>query len=107
MEATVFTSLYVSNLPNTKAKFNTVPLSSSSCWLCNSQAKRITKLRLREGSNSNRGIFRVHALFHNEERSSESEDGNGFGFFPADVFSLSQVNEAIKDLCFCVIVCGF
>ncbi|KFK35842.1 hypothetical protein AALP_AA4G044100 [Arabis alpina] len=85
MEATVFTSLNVSNSPNTKSRFNTIPLSSSSCWLCNSQAKRrITKLSLRERSN------RVHALFHNEERPNESEDSNGFGLFPADVFSLSQ-----------------
>lgn len=91
MEAAIFTSLYVSNLPKTKAFFNTNPpaLSSSFCWLCNSSAKRIIKLRLTEGLNQ--GLLRVHALFHNEEASSESEDRNGFGLLPADIFSLSQV----------------
>lgn len=94
MEATVFTSVYVSNLAKKKPTFNPISPSSSSCWLCNSQAKRITKLRLREGSNH--GLFRLHALFHNEETPREREDNNGFGFFPADVFSLSEVNEVIK-----------
>ncbi|KAF3519933.1 hypothetical protein DY000_02059980 [Brassica cretica] len=94
MEATtVFTSLYVSNLPKPKAIFNLTPpdLSSSSCWLCNSQSKRITKLRLNE---SNHGVLRLHALFHNEEAPSQSDDNlagnNGFGLLPADMFSLSQ-----------------
>ncbi|ESQ30320.1 hypothetical protein EUTSA_v10011555mg [Eutrema salsugineum] len=90
MEAAVFTSVYVSNLPNSKAIFNAspTPLSSSSCWLCNFPAKRSTKLRLKDGSNH--GHLRLHALFQNEEAPSESEDNlaedNGF----SDIFSLSE-----------------
>ncbi|KAL0864402.1 hypothetical protein Bca101_043520 [Brassica carinata] len=93
MEATVFTSLYVSNLPKPKAVFNLSPpaLSLSSCWLCNSHSKRITKLRL---NGSNNGILRLHALFHNEETPCERDDNlaenSGFSLLPADMFSLSQ-----------------
>uniref|UniRef100_A0A1J3CIH6 CREG-like beta-barrel domain-containing protein n=1 Tax=Noccaea caerulescens TaxID=107243 RepID=A0A1J3CIH6_NOCCA len=95
MEAAMSTSVYVSSLPKTKAIFKPnppAPSSSSSCWLCNSKGNRITKLRLRE--RSNHGHLRLHALFQNEEASSESEDklaeNNGFGLLPADIFSLSQ-----------------
>ncbi|CAH2036408.1 unnamed protein product, partial [Thlaspi arvense] len=94
MEAAVFTSLYFSSLPITKAIFNPIPpaLSSSPCWLCNFPAKRITKPRLKDGSNH--GLLRLHALFHNEEAPSENEDklveNNGLGHFPADIFSLSE-----------------
>jgi hypothetical protein len=91
MDAAIFTSVYVCNIPKTKKAFfnpNPPALSSSSCWLCNSQAKQIIKLRIREGSNQ--GLLRVHALFNNEEASSESEDKNGFGLLPADIFSLPQ-----------------
>jgi len=101
MDAAIFTSVYVCNIPKTKKAFfnlNPPALSSSSCWLCNSQAKQIIKLRIREGSNQ--GLLRVHALFNNEEASSESEDKNGFGLLPADIFSLPQVNEVIKKLLF-------
>ncbi|WZY93330.1 hypothetical protein YC2023_065659 [Brassica napus] len=93
MEATVFTSLYVSNLPKPKAIFNLNPpaLSSSSCWLCNSQSKRNTKLR---PNGLNHGVLRLHALFQNEEAPSESDDNlaenKGFGLLPEDIFSLSQ-----------------
>ncbi|CAA7044394.1 unnamed protein product [Microthlaspi erraticum] len=90
--AAIFTSVYVTSLPNTKAIFipNPPALSlSSSCWLCNSKGKRITKLRLRDGSK-----LRLHALFHDEEAPSENEDklaeNNGFDLLPADIFSLSQ-----------------
>lgn len=95
MEATVFTSLQVSNLPKTKAIFNLNPtaLSSSSCWLSNSQSKLIIKLRL---NGSKDGVLRLNALFHSEEAPSEKSDdnlaeNNGFGLLPADMFSLSQV----------------
>ncbi|XP_018492786.2 uncharacterized protein LOC108862998 isoform X1 [Raphanus sativus] len=94
MEATVFTSLQVSNLPKTKAIFNLNPtaLSSSSCWLSNSQSKLIIKLRL---NGSKDGVLRLNALFHSEEAPSEKSDdnlaeNNGFGLLPADMFSLSQ-----------------
>ncbi|EOA37919.1 hypothetical protein CARUB_v10009387mg [Capsella rubella] len=93
MVATIFnSSAYVSNLPSTKTLFNpnSPALSLSSCWLCKLPAKRIIKLRLREGSNQ--GLIRVHALFQNEEAPSEGEDQNGFGLLPADIFSLSQEN---------------
>ncbi|XP_010500733.1 PREDICTED: uncharacterized protein LOC104778065 [Camelina sativa] len=91
MDVAIFnSSVYVSNIAITKAIFNPNPpaLSLSSCWLCNSSAKRITKVRLREGSNQ--GLRRLHALFHNDEAPSEGEDQNGFGLLPADMFSLSQ-----------------
>ncbi|KAF8044549.1 hypothetical protein N665_8058s0001, partial [Sinapis alba] len=87
------TSLYVYSLPNAKAIFNLNPavLSLSSCWLCNSQPKLITKLRF---NGSNHGILRLYALFHNEETPSERDDNlsenNGFGLLPVDMFSLSQ-----------------
>lgn len=105
MDAAIFTSsVYVSNLPNTKAIFKPNPpaLSLSSCWLSNTSAQRITKLRRREGSNQ--GLIRVHALFDNEEAPSEAEDKNGFGLLPADIFSLSKVNEVLKLSQDCVFV---
>ncbi|KAJ0250364.1 Pyridoxamine 5'-phosphate oxidase family protein [Hirschfeldia incana] len=86
MEATVFTSLHVSNLPKPKAIFNLNPpaLTSSS--------KLIIKLRL---NGSIHGVLRLNALFHNEEAPSEKGDdnlakNNEFGLLPADMFSLSQ-----------------
>ncbi|CAH2053157.1 unnamed protein product [Thlaspi arvense] len=93
MEA-LSTSAYISNLPQAKPllKSSLLPASSQpSCWLCNSPAaKRIPKLRIRDGSSHG---LRIQALLHNET-PSEGEDNiaesSGFGFFPGDIFSLSQ-----------------
>ncbi|CAH8373039.1 unnamed protein product [Eruca vesicaria subsp. sativa] len=94
MEA-LSTSAHISNLPATKHLFKpSLPLvtsSQSSCWLCNSPPKlRIPKLRIKDGSSHS---LRIQALLHNET-PSEGEDNlsesNGFGFFPGDIFSLSQ-----------------
>lgn len=102
MEATVFTSLHVSNLPKPKAIFNlnSPALSSSYCWLSNSQSKLTIKLRL---NGSKHGVLRLNALFHNEEAPSEKSDdnlaeNNGFGFLPEDMFSLSQVRLLLSSI---------
>uniref|UniRef100_A0A1J3HMM7 CREG-like beta-barrel domain-containing protein n=1 Tax=Noccaea caerulescens TaxID=107243 RepID=A0A1J3HMM7_NOCCA len=92
MEA-LYTSSHISNLPQIKPllKSSQPASSQSSCWLCkNSPAKRIPKLRIRNGSSHG---LRIQALLHNEA-PSEGEDSmpesSGFGIFPGDIFSLSQ-----------------
>ncbi|ESQ47763.1 hypothetical protein EUTSA_v10020874mg [Eutrema salsugineum] len=92
MEA-LSTSAYISNLPETKPLLKSSLLrasSQSSCWSCNSPSKRFPKLRIRDGSSHG---LRIQALLHNET-PSEGEDNiaesSGFGFFPGDIFSLSQ-----------------
>ncbi|CAN6997555.1 unnamed protein product [Brassica oleracea var. botrytis] len=99
MEA-LSTSAYISNLPETKPVFKSSLASSQSlCWLCNSPAKRIPKLRTRDGSSHG---LRIQALLHNQT-PSEGEDNLGksseFNFFPGDIFSLSQEKlESVIDV---------
>ena len=96
MEALSTSSSYISNpLPKTKHLFkpSLLPLvasSQSSCWLCNSPPKlRIPKLRIRDGSSHG---LRIHSLLHNEGEGEDNlGESNGFGFFPGDIFSISQV----------------
>ncbi|XP_010545611.1 PREDICTED: uncharacterized protein LOC104817922 [Tarenaya hassleriana] len=93
MEA-IFTSVYVSNLPEAKPSLPppSSPSSSflSSRWLCDSPTKRIAKLRLSHGPSHG---FRLRALF-NDETPSEGDDNlagsNGFSSFSGDILSLSQ-----------------
>lgn len=103
MEALSTSSSYISNpIPRTKHLFfkPSLPLvasSQSSCWLCNSPPKlRIPKLRIRDGSSHG---LRIQALLHNDTPSEGEEnlgESNGFGFFPRDIFSLSQVPSRDK-----------
>ncbi|XP_009145517.1 uncharacterized protein LOC103869206 isoform X2 [Brassica rapa] len=98
MEALSTSSSYISNpLPKTKHLFkpSLLPLvasSQSSCWLCNSPPKlRIPKLRIRDGSSHG---LRIHSLLHNEGEGEDNlGESNGFGFFPGDIFSLSQLES--------------
>ncbi|XP_022575272.2 uncharacterized protein LOC106421835 isoform X2 [Brassica napus] len=98
MEALSTSSSYISNpLPKTKHLFkpSLLPLvasSQSSCWLCNSPPKlRIPKLRIRDGSSHG---LRIHSLLHNEGEGEDNlGESNGFGFFPGDIFSISQVES--------------
>ncbi|KAJ4894193.1 Pyridoxamine 5'-phosphate oxidase family protein [Raphanus sativus] len=106
MEALSTSSSYISNpIPRTKHLFfkPSLPLvasSQSSCWLCNSPPKlRIPKLRIRDGSSHG---LRIQALLHNDTPSEGEEnlgESNGFGFFPRDIFSLSQEKiESVIDV---------
>ncbi|CAF1931735.1 BnaC05g30850D [Brassica napus] len=90
MEALSTSSSYISNpLPKTKHLFKSshLPLvasSQSSYWLCKSPPK----LRIRDGSSHG---LRIQALLHNEGEGEDNlGESNGFGFFPGDIFSLSQ-----------------
>ncbi|KAF8046312.1 hypothetical protein N665_3854s0005 [Sinapis alba] len=100
MEA-LSTSAYISNLTQTKEPLfkSSLASSQSSCWLCNSPAKRIPKLRIKDGSSHG---LRIQALLHNQT-PSEGEDNlaqsSGFNFFPGDIFSLSQEKlESVIDV---------
>ncbi|VVA98912.1 unnamed protein product [Arabis nemorensis] len=93
MEALFTSAAYtIPNLPETKPLLKSTLLASSqsSCWFCNSPAKRVTKLRIRDGSSHG---LRIQALLRNES-PSEGEDSmpesSGFSFFPGDIFSLSE-----------------
>ncbi|KAJ4897731.1 Pyridoxamine 5'-phosphate oxidase family protein [Raphanus sativus] len=98
MEA-LSTSAYISNVPEFKLLFKSS--SQSSCWLCSSPAKRIPKLRTRDGSTHG---LRIQALLHNDQTPSEGEDNlpersSEFNFFPGDIFSLSQEKlESVIDV---------
>ncbi|CAN7117841.1 unnamed protein product [Brassica rapa subsp. narinosa] len=99
MEA-LSTSAYISNLPVTKPVFkSSLASSQSSCWLCSSPAKRIPKLRTRDGSSHG---LRIQALLHNETPSEGGDNlgkSSGFNFFPGDIFSLSQEKlESVIDV---------
>ncbi|CAE5968022.1 unnamed protein product [Arabidopsis arenosa] len=91
MEA-LYTSTHIPNLQTKPLLKPSLPTSSqSSCWFCNSLPKKqFPKLRISNGSSHG---LRIQALLHNET-PSEGEDNmaesNGFGFFPGDIFSLSQ-----------------
>lgn len=92
MEA-LFTSTHIPNLQTKPLLKPSLPTSSqSSCWLCNSLPKKqFPKLRISNGSSHG---LRMQALLHNETPSDGEDnmaESNGFGFFPGDIFSLSQV----------------
>ncbi|KAJ0229835.1 Pyridoxamine 5'-phosphate oxidase family protein [Hirschfeldia incana] len=94
MEA-LSTSSHLSNLPQIKPLFKpSLPSSQSSCWLCNSPAKRIPKLRISDGSSH--GGIRIQALLHDDTPSEDDAESSGLGLFPpGDVFSLSQTSLAL------------
>ncbi|XP_018489154.1 uncharacterized protein LOC108859744 isoform X2 [Raphanus sativus] len=96
MEA-LSTSAHISSVPEIKPLFKSS--SQSSCWLHSSPAKRIPKLRTRDGSTHG---LRIQALLHNDhdQTPSEGEDNlaeksSEFNFFPGDIFSLSQLESVI------------
>lgn len=92
MEA-LSTSAHIPNLQTRPLLKSSLPTSSQSlCWFCNSLPKKqIPKQRISNGSSHG---LRIQALLR-DETPSEGEDNmaesSGFGFFPGDIFSLSQV----------------
>ncbi|XP_010519270.1 PREDICTED: uncharacterized protein LOC104798773 isoform X2 [Tarenaya hassleriana] len=96
---TLFTSVYVTNLPESKPSLpssssSPSPSSPSSCRLCNSLTKRIAELRFSHGSGHG---LRLRALLHGET-PSEGDDNlagsNGFGLFFGDILSLSHGDQS-------------
>ncbi|CAN8258585.1 unnamed protein product [Cochlearia groenlandica] len=85
MEA-LYNSTHISTLPSKSEPILKYSSQSSSCWLCNSPSKRITNLRIRDGSSHG---LRIRALLHNQSEDNMSQS-NGFGLSPGETFFLSQ-----------------